>query len=155
MKETFCLALNSAITTNRLGSNKYNYQYNINWSAILPKSENISQKYLVKFSFMCLAQIPLTTEIYQVLIDFGGANMYEQTNSKSTYLGFVYPYVTQGASTTGTNTAYGYYIASASDNMPVCIEYPNNSIITVNLVNLAGGAAFSKDYILTLEFTQI
>ena len=156
MKETYTLAINSSISTNRLGSNKYNYQYNINWSAILPKPENISQKYLVKFSFICLAQVSATTEIYQLFIDFGGSNMYDTTNSKTTYLGYLYPMTNSGATTSGTNSVYGYIVAKASDNVPVCIEYPNNSLITVNLSNLnTSGASFSKDYILTLEFTPI
>lgn len=156
MKKTYTLAINSQTTTNRIGTNIRNYQYNVNWSAVLPNPENINQKFLVRFSFMCLAQVSATTEVFQLFIDFGGSNMYDNSNSKTTYLGYLSPMVNQGASTTGTNSVYGYITAKASDNIPVTIEYPNNSLITVNIANLnPGGATFSKDYILTLEFLPI
>ena len=85
---------------------------------------------------MCLAQVSASTEVFQLFIDFGGSNMFENSNSKTTYLGFLYPLVNQGASTTGTNSVYGYYMAKASDNVPVTVEYPNNSLITVNIANV-------------------
>jgi hypothetical protein len=155
-KENYTLLLNSTNATNRIGAAQRNYQYYINWNAILPKPENINQKYLVKFSFMCLAQVSATTEVFQLFIDFGGSNMFDNSNSKTTFLGFMYPMVNQGASTTGTNTVYGYITAKATDNIPVTVEYPNNSLITVNIANVnLYGAGFGKDYILTLEFTAI
>ena len=83
--------------------------------------------------------------------------MYDTTTSKTTYLGYLYPMVNAGAATTGTNSVYGYITAKASDNVPVCIEYPNNSLITVNIVNIntASPTVYNYEYYLTLEFTPI
>ena len=158
MKENYTLLLRIQIATNRIsGASQINYQYNVNWSTILPKPDNVNQKYLVRFNFMTLAQSSATTELYQIFIDFGGSNMYDQTNNKSTCIGYVYPMVNYSSSVTGTNTAFGYTVARATDNVPVTIEYPNNSMITVTVTNTntAGGAALGKDYIMTLEFTSI
>jgi len=156
-KETYTLYLNSQTATNRIGTTKNKYQYYINWNAVLPKPENINQKYLVRFSFTSLAQASLIAEVYSLNIDFGGSNMYEQTNSKSTYLGYLYPLANYSSGAAGTYTTYSYSIAKSTDNVPVSIEYPNNSLITVNLVNInnASGTIFTNDYILTLEFTLI
>jgi hypothetical protein len=157
MKENYTLVLSSQNTTNRIGTTKKSLQYYINWNAILPKPENINQKYLVRFSFTSLAQASLIAEVYSLNIDFGGSNMYEQTNSKSTYLGYLYPLANYSSGAAGTYTTYSYSIAKSTDNVPVSIEYPNNSLITVNLVNInnASGTTFTNDYILTLEFIQI
>jgi len=81
-KENYSLVLSSQTTTNRIGTNKRNYQYYINWNSILPKPENINQKYLVKFTFKGLVQGSFA-EVYTLNIDFGGSNMYDQSNSKS------------------------------------------------------------------------
>ena len=158
MKENHTLLLRSQIATNRIsGASQINYQYNVNWSTILPRPDNINQKYLVRFNFMTLAQSSATTELYQIFIDFGGSNMYDQTNNKSTCIGYVYPMVTSSSNVSGTSTAYGYTVARATDNVPVTIEYPNNSMITVTVTNTntAGGATLGKDYIMTLEFTPV
>jgi len=105
---------------------------------------------------MGLAQVSATTEFFQLFIDFGGSNMFDNSNSRNTFLGYMYPYVNQGALTSGTNSVYGYIMAKASDNIPVTIDYPNNSMITVTIANVnSGGATFGKDYILALEFVPI
>ena len=157
MKENYTLLLNSQNATNRIGTTKKQLQYYVNWNAILPKPQNISQKYLLKFSFISVAQASLIAEVYSLNIDFGGANMYEQTNNKTTYLGYLYPMANYSSGVTGTYTTYSYSIAKSTDNVPVCVEYPNNSIITVNLVNInnASGTTFTNEYYLTLEFTSI
>ena len=157
MKETRTLVLNSQTATNRIGSNTRNYQYNVNWTTILPKPENINQKYLVRFSFIT----PSTKsfgEVFTVSIDFGGSNMYDQTNNKSTFMGCVYPVMNTTTSTAGTNTVFYYSKATTIDNIPVTIEYPNNSMITVTLLNLNASFPanyFTNNYVMTLEFTPV
>jgi len=157
MKENYTLILNSQITTNRIGANKYNYSYNINWTSILPKPENINQKFLVRFSFISIVQASLMTDVYSLNINFGGSNMYDQIPSKNTYLGFLYPLANYTSAAAGTYTTNSYSISKLTDNPGITIEYPNNSLITINLVNInvASGNTFPNDYILTLEFTPI
>ena len=148
MKKNYLLNINSQTTTNRLGTNKYAYQYYINWSAVLPNPENINQKYLVRYIFTNSTNTSLVGDIYSLNIDFGGSNMYNQLNSRSTFLGYIYP--------VATSTNY-YLRGDITNNLPVTIEYPNNSLITVNIVNINSGSAntFAIDYNLTLEFTPI
>lgn len=157
MKETYTLLLNSQTATNRLGSTVKNYQYYINWNTILPKPENLNQKYSLKFSIISHAQASLTAEVYQLYIDFGGSNMYDQSNSRTTYLGYIYPMANYSSGVTGTYTTYSYSMAKSTDNVPVCVEYPNNSLITVNLVNAntGSGTTFTNNYMLTLEFIPL
>jgi len=157
MKENYTLVLSSQNATNRIGTLRKNYQYYVNWSAVLPKPENINQKYLVKFSFISNPQASLIAEVYSLNIDFGGSNMYDQSQSRSTYLGYLYPLANYSSGAAGTYTTYSYSISKASDNMPVTIEYPNNNFITVNLVNsnTASGTTFTNEYTLTLEFVPI
>ena len=156
MKENYTLFINSTNSTNRMGSLQRNYQYYINWNAVLPKPENINQKYLVKFTFKGLVQGSFA-EVYTLNIDFGGSNMYDQSTSKSTYLGLLSPIVNNTASAAGSNTVYFYLNAKPTDNSPITIEYPNNSLITVNIVNanISSGTTFNNEYYLTLEFIQI
>ena len=148
MKKNYLLNINSQTTTNRLGTNKYAYQYYINWSAVLSNPENLNQKYLVRYIFTNSTNTALVGDIYSLNIDFGGSNMYNQLNSRSTFLGYIYPVATS------TN---GYLQCDINNNLPVTIEYPNNSLITVNIVNINSGSAntFVIDYNLTLEFTPI
>ena len=152
MKETRTLVLNSQTATNRIGSNTRNYQYNVNWTTILPKPENINQKYLVRFSFITPATNSFG-EVFTVSIDFGGSNMYDQTNNKSTFMGCVYPVMNTTTSTAGTNTVFYYAKATTIDNIPVTVEYPTNSMITVTLMYLNATYPtnyFTNNYILTL-----
>ena len=155
-KENYTLVLSSQNATNRIGTTKNKYQYYINWNAVLPKPENINQKYLVKFTFKGLVQGSFA-EVYTLNVDFGGSNMYDQSNSKSTYLGLLSPIVNNTASASGSNTVYFYLNAKPTDNSPITIEYPNNSLITVNIVNanISSGTTFNNEYYLTLEFIQI
>ena len=148
MKESFVLQLSSQSATNRLGANKRAYQYNINWSAILPKPADITQKYQLKYTFSSLSTASIS-DIYTISVDFGGSNVYEQTNSKSTFIGLAFP-----IGNNGTN----YYIQSKyPDNVQVCIEYPNNSLITVNITPLLVGSGniWNIEYIMMMEFTPI
>ena len=149
MKERFSLLLSSQNATNRLTTTKRNLQYNINWSAVLPKSENINQKYSVRFTMSGLYSGTGFNDIYSVNIDFGGSNMYDQTVSKSNYLGLSFPIL--------VGTGYWYSLARNYDNLPVCVEYPNNSLITVNLVNIntGSGTTWPYEYYLTLEFIPL
>ena len=157
MKETYTLLISSQNTVNRIGTTKRNHQYNINWNSVLPHPENINQKFLVKFSFLSTPQASLIAEVYSLNIDFGGSNMYDQSPSRNTYLGYLYPLANVSSGAAGTYTTYAYSMAKASDNIPVTIEYPNNNLITVNIVNVnnASGTTFTNEYILTLEFTPI
>jgi hypothetical protein len=146
-KETYTLYLNSQTATNRIGTTKSKYQYYINWNTILPTPENINQKYLVRFTFTTLSTGSVG-DIYTISIDFGGSNMYDQTNNKTNFLGFAYP-----IGNNGTN----YYLQSKyPDNVPVTVEYPNNSLITVSInpLNTAGGG-YAIESFLVLEFTPI
>lgn len=156
MKENYTLFINSQNTTNRIGTNKYNYQYYVNWNAIIP-SELKNHKFLVKFTFMSYVQTSNIANVFTLNINFGGANSYDILPSKSNYLGFVFPYTNYSASASGTNSVSSYSHAKYSDNAPITIDYPDNNIITVNLVNINSGTGtnFSFDYILTLEFTPI
>ena len=157
MKETRTLVIHSQNATNRSGSNTRNYQYYINWSSVLPSPENINQKYHVRFAFIT----PATTsfgEVFTLSIDFGGSNTYDQTGSKSTVLGNVFPIQNNSATTSGTNTVFYYSKATMNDNIPITMEYPNNNFITVSLVNLNTSFPtnyFTNNYMLTLEFTPI
>ena len=148
MKETYTLVLDTQNSTNRLGSNNYSRQYNVNWSAILPKPENISQKYQLRFTLTSLSTASLG-DIFSVSIDFGGSNVYQQSNSKGTFLGLVYPI--------GNNGTYYYFQSKACDNLPVTVEYPNNSLITVSINSIVSGSAntFGVHSVLVLEFTPI
>ena len=160
MKENYTLYLSSQNTTNRTGTTKKSLQYYINWHAILPKAENINQKFLVKFKFVGYIQGSFG-EIYNLQIDFGGSNMYDQSNSKSTYLGIMFPEDNATAialtSGTGGNVSYFYLVSDPNDNLPVTIEYPNNNLITVSInnINTGSGTTFTNDYNLILEFVPI
>ena len=99
MKKNYTLVLNSQNAVNKIGTNKYNYQYYVNWSAVLPKPENINQNYLVRFIFTNNVATTIVSDTYSLNINFGGSNMYDHSNSKSTFLGLIYP--------TATST-YGY-----------------------------------------------
>ncbi len=149
MKETYTLLLSSQNATNKIGTTKRNLQYYINWSSILPKPENPSQKYSLKFVMTSLFTASGFNDIYSLNIDFGGSNVYEQTGSKSNYVGLVYP------SFVSTFNQYYYAMAKNNDNLPIVVEYPNNNIITVNLINItvSSGTVYNYDYYLTLEFT--
>jgi len=57
---------------------------------VFSKADNINQKYLVKFKFVGYIQGSFG-EIYNLHIDFGGLNMYDQPNSKSTFFGIMSP----------------------------------------------------------------
>ena len=82
---------------------------------------------LVRFSFTNNVATTIVSDTYSLNINFGGSNMYDHSNSKSTFLGLIYP--------TAAST-YGYTTTSdLNNNIPVTIEYPNNDLITVNLVN--------------------
>ena len=150
MKETYSLVLSSQNATNRLTATKRNLQYYINWNAVLPKPENINQKFSVRFIFAGLYTGVGFNDIYSINIDLGGSNMYDQTASKSTYLGLTFP-------TLLSPNNYWYSTSRINDNLPVTIEYPNNNIITVNLINILTTSAtlFNYEYYLTLEFTPI
>ena len=151
MKETYTLLLSSQNATNRIGTNKKSLQYNINWSAVLPNSENINQKYLVRFILSSVYTNAGFNDIYSVNIDFGGANVYDQSSSRSTYLGLTYPvFISQTSN-------YYYSMAKIHDNLPVTIHRPDNNMITVNLINIltSSGTTFNYEYYLTLEFVPI
>ena len=159
-KENYTLYLSSQNSTNRFGTSKNKYQYYVNWNAILPKSENINQKFLVKFKFVGYIQGSFG-EIYNLQTDFGGSNMYDQLSSKSTYLGIMFPEDNATASNlvsgTGGNQTYFYLVSNPNDNLPVTIEYPNNNIITVSInnINTSSGTTFNNDYNLIIEFAPI
>ena len=150
-KETYTLLISSQNATNRLGATKRNLQYYINWSSILPKSEDPGQKYQLKFVMTSLFTAAGFNDIYSLNIDFGGSNVFEQTGSKSSYIGLVYP------SFVSTFNQYYYAMAKNNDNLPIIVEYPNNSLITVNLVNstVGSGTVYNYEYLLTLQFTPI
>ena len=150
-KENYTLLISSQNATNRLGANKRNLQYYINWSAILPKPEDPGQKYQLKFVMTSLFTAAGFNEIYSLNIDFGGANVFEQTGSKSNFVGLVYP------SFVSTFNQYYYAMSKNNDNLPIIVEYPNNSLITINLVNstVGSGTVYNYEYLLTLQFTPI
>ena len=151
MKETYTLLLSSQNATNRIGTNKRNLQYYVNWSAVLPKPDNINQKFSVRFILTSPVITVGFNDVYSLNIDFGGSNVYDQSGSKNTYLGLVYP------SFVSTFNQYYYTMAKLNDNLPITIEYPNNNLITVNLVNIlvSSGTTYNYEYYLTLEFTPI
>ena len=80
-----------------------------------------------------------------------------EINNKTTYLGVVYPIANHNAITGGTDTVNFFARATLKDNSPVTIEYPNNNLITVNILNInaGSGTTFNTDYYLTLEFIPI
>ena len=156
-KQTYNLILNSYSSVNRTGSNKRNYQYFVNWNAVLPNPHKTGQRFEVRFSFITPA-VSTVGEVFVLNIDFGGSNVYDQVNSRSTFLGFCLPYANQTSSTTGTNVAYFYTKAFLNENLPITIEYPNNNNIMVSLTNLNGNYPniyFTNDYVLNLQFTPI
>ena len=99
-KETYNLILNSQISTNRIGSNKRNYQYFINWNAILP---NKYKKFSVRFSFITISTSSFG-EVWTISIDFNTSNLYDNNSSRNNYLGSIFPILNNSASTSGTNT---------------------------------------------------
>ena len=140
-----------------IGTTKRSLQYYINWHTVLPKAENINHKYLVRFMFSSVVYQSPYMDIFSVNIDFGGSNVYNQTNSKSTYLGLIYPINNVASAVSGTYTAFYYTRAKEEDNIPITVEYPNNNIITVTTTNIytSSGSVYNTDYYLTLEFMQI
>jgi len=84
--------------------------------------------------------------------------MYDQSNSKSSYLSIMFPEDNATAialtSGTGGNQTYFYLVSQPNDNLPVTIEYPNNNLITVSInnINTSSGTTFTNDYNLILEF---
>ena len=91
MKESYNLVLSSQNSSDRIGSNKRNFQYNIVWGSILPIKYDTIQKYKVRFSFTSLVQSSFA-ELYSLNIDFGGSNTYYQSCSRSTFIGNLLPY---------------------------------------------------------------
>ena len=100
--------------------------------------------------------IALPTTLTQNLfvdINFGKSYVYEQSNSMSTKIGICYPVIEQQY-----NTVLSYYYSSnLNDNLPVCIGYPTNKTITVNLYqydNVSLPTLF-QNYVILLKFTPI
>ncbi len=155
-KENYVLLINSQNATNRIGTTKKQLQFYVNWNVILPKPTDINQKYKVRFNFSGINQ-PAYSDIWSINIDFGGSNVYQQDNNKCTYLGLSYPIGNQNATTAGTNSVNFFTKALLNDNPPITIEYPNNNLITVNILNInaGSGTTFNVEYYLTLEFTPI
>ena len=157
-KETYNLVLNSQISTNRIGSNKRNYQYYVNWNAILP---NKYKRFLVNFSFITLVQSSFA-EMYILYLDFNGTNVYSQSNSRNNYAGNLLPtnnLTNAVAQATGTTiqTSYFYIMTRLNDNPNFTIQYPNNNLITVDIVNAnsSSGTTFNYEYILNIQFIPI
>ncbi len=145
MKENYTLYINSVNSLNRIGAAKYNYQYYINWSSFLPKPDNVDQKFLVRFIFTNNSATGIIGDIFSLYINFGGSNAYDTSNSKSNFLGLIYP---------TSHSTFGYTKCNTNDNLPVTIEYPNNNIITVTLSNV-NNVNYAIDYSLVLEFIPI
>ena len=70
-----------------------------------------------------------------------------EQNGTSNIIGIVSPYTVHQSH---------YLIALPNDNMPVQIEYPSSSLITVNFLNLDKITAFDMiHYVLILTFEEL
>ena len=87
-------------------------------------------------------------------VNFGYTTAYEQTNSQSSVLGSIYPYIYPLSNT--ANISIFNYNSSFLDNAPIQIGYPSNQVITVRFSNL-NGSLFTQmpHYQLQLYFEPI
>jgi hypothetical protein len=97
---------------------------------------------------------PLTQNII-CSVNFGYTTAFEQSNSQTSKLGCVYPYIYPLSNTANIST-YNYN-CSVLDNGPVEIGYPSNQVITVKFLTMDGTTAFSQmpHYQLQLYFEPI
>lgn len=151
MTETFSLILNAQNANNKIagGSLTTYFQYYVNWDSVLPKKH---QTFNVSFTLKSVNTATQITVNALVSINFGQANISDQNNSSSTYLGIAYPVPVQQSSTTWNY----FYNSTLNDNPPVTISYPVNQIITVRFTNFDLTTALTMyNYVLQIQFTPV
>ena len=147
MKESYTIILNSQIATNQIIiNNETSIQYYINWESVLPYSPDRKQKFKLSFSLRTVPNVAALPNGAFVEIVMGQTHSNEQ-NGTSNIIGIVSPYTVHQSH---------YLIALPNDNMPVQIEYPSSSLITVNFLNLDKITAFDMiHYVLILTFEEL
>jgi hypothetical protein len=147
MKESYTIILNSQIATNQIIiNNETSMQYYINWESVLPYSPDRKQKFKLSFSLRTVPNVGALTESAFVEIVMGQTHSNEQ-NGTTNIIGVVSPHNVHNSH---------YLIALPNDNMPVQVEYPSSSLITVNFLNLDKITAFDMiHYVLILTFEEL
>ena len=147
MPETYSLILNSQNVTNSIIiNNQTQMQYYINWESVLPYSPDKKQKYKLSFSLRTVSNVGALTESAFVEILMGQTNSNEQ-NGTSNIIGVISPYTVHQSH---------YLIATPNDNMPVQVEYPSSSLITVNFLDFDKVTPFNMiHYVLILTFEAV
>jgi hypothetical protein len=146
-REIYSLILNSENATNAINiNNQTQMQYYINWESVLPYTPNKKQTYKLSFSLRTAPNISALPNSGFVEILMGQTNSNEQ-NGTSNIIGVISPYTVHQSH---------YLIATPNDNMPVQVEYPSSSLITVNFLDFDKVTPFNMiHYVLILTFEAV
>lgn len=147
MKESYTLILNSLNATNRnIINGDTTIQYYVNWESVLPYILDEKQKYNLSFSLRTVSNVGALTESAFIEIIMGQTHSNEQSGT-SNIIGVISPHNVHN---------HHYLLALPYDNMPVQIEYPSSSLVTINFLSLDKTTAFNMvDYVLILTFEVI
>ena len=147
MKESYTLILNSLNATNRnIINGDTTIQYYVNWASVLPYIVDEKQKYNLSFSLRTVSNVGALTESAFIEIIMGQTHSNEQSGT-SNIIGVISPLQIHNSH---------YLISLPNDNMPVQIEYPSSSLVTINFLSLDKTTAFNMvDYVLILTFEVI
>jgi len=147
MKESYTLILNSLNDSNKINiDNQTSIQYYINWSSVIPYNPDKKQKYKLSFSLRTEPNLGDISQPGLLEIIMGQTHSYEQSGT-SNIIGCIHP--------SKIDVEY-YYISLPNDNMPVQVEYPSSSLITVNFLDFDKVTAFNMlHYVLILTFEEL
>jgi hypothetical protein len=145
---THALVINSQNTSNRSGANVNSYTYYINWDSVLPRiDKDKAQTYNLIWTLKSVSTATVLSKNAIVSINFGRSNTFDQTNSQSSVIGYVFPQIC------GANY---YFTSSTFDNIKTVLTYPSSNFITITFSDFLTSTAFVMyDYVLILNFEPI
>jgi hypothetical protein len=144
MPETFSIIFCSR-NSNVISSTNLNaVQYNVNWSAILPRKY---KKFHCQFIFKSENTTTALTQNGFVGLNMGRVNVFDGLQNNSSQLGIIYP----------VNVGVQYFYNSTNnDNNDFWVDYPVNNIVTLTLNTFAGAAlANMQNYVLILNMIGV
>jgi len=126
--------------------------YDVNWEAIIPRGKY--NKFRCQFQFKSSLYSGgggngVLEHIGFVNMNLGRLNIYDGAQ-QSQNIGMIYPIITNAT----VAAQRSFYNCHASDNNEFVIDYPNNHIITIGLINFNGPVLLNMPhYALILSLT--